>query len=120
MRFSVTPSSFVPSSLNSTRLTAVGNSHVFRHFPDLTSHRRMVLSADPLAIMVDVGSTSTVQMAPTWPWYVPRRSPLWANQAHICWSLAVEKMMSPSILYLFWGRGEVSVWIHFHGFYCLN
>jgi hypothetical protein len=68
MRFSVTPNSFVASSLNSTLLTAVGKSHVFRHLPDLMSQRRMVLSAEPLAMMVEVGSTSTVQMAPWWPW----------------------------------------------------
>ena len=68
IRFSVTASSFVPSSLNSTRFTAVLKSHTFTHLPVRTSHRRTVLSAAPEARRVVVGSISTVQRAPWWPW----------------------------------------------------
>ena len=31
---------------------------------------------------------------------MPKRSPLAENQAHITWSLAQEKRMSPSLVYL--------------------
>lgn len=46
----------------------VGKSQVFNSLPVLTSHSRIVLSAPPVARRVEVGSTSTVQSAPWWPW----------------------------------------------------
>src|SRR6195952_777835 len=102
--FSVTPNNCFPSYENSTRLMDDANSQVFSSFPDLMSQSLIVLSAAPEARSVVVGSTSTVQMAPTWPWYVPRRSPFALYHAQICWSFATEKMMSPSGEYLKYTR----------------
>ena len=62
--FSVTPSSCMPSGLNSTRLIALPKSHVFSSLPVFTSQSRIVLSAAPDAMKFVLGSTSTVQMAP--------------------------------------------------------
>lgn len=76
IRFSVTPSRRVSSSLKETRLTAVGKSHVFKHAPVWTFHNLIVLSADPDASIVESLLTDTVHMAPTCPLYVPSRSPL--------------------------------------------
>lgn len=107
IRFSVTASNLVPSSLNSTRLTAVLKSQTLMHFPVRMSHNRTVLSAAPEARSVVDGSTSMDHRAPWWPWYVPNRSPLAENQAHMIWSLAQEKRMSPSLVYLFGEEGQL-------------
>jgi hypothetical protein len=67
-RFSVTPSSCLPSGENSQRLMDVANSQVCSSLPVWTSHNRSVLSAPPVASSVESGLTSTVQSAPWWPW----------------------------------------------------
>lgn len=99
-RFSVTPSSCLPSSENSTLLIAVPNSHVFSSLPVLISHSLIVLSAPPVARRTVFGSQSMVQRAPWWPLYTPKRSPLADHHAQALWSLETEKMKSPSLLNL--------------------
>ena len=114
-RFSVTPSSCLPSGENSQRLILVLNSQVWRSLPVCTCHSLMVLSAPPVASSSEDGFTSTVHSAPWCPWYVPIRSPLCEYQAQTTWSYKnqlphirklgeartfdTEKMMSPSALY---------------------
>ena len=44
------------SSLNATRFTAVGNSHVCKHLPVETDHSFNVLSADPETMNFDCAS----------------------------------------------------------------
>ena len=56
MRFSVTARMRWSSSLHATRLTAVGNSHVYRHSPVLTFHSFIMLSAEPVTSRVEVAA----------------------------------------------------------------
>lgn len=58
------------------------------------------MSPLPVISLVVVQSTSTHQTAPWWPLNVPSRSPFSENQTEGLWSLAVEKIRSPSRLYL--------------------
>lgn len=55
---SVTASNMLPSSENSTRFTAVGNSQVCKHIPSCTFHNLIVLSALPVANNVEVAKHS--------------------------------------------------------------
>ena len=55
---SVTASNMLPSSENSTRFTAVGNSQVCKHVPSCTFHNLIVLSALPVANNVEVAKHS--------------------------------------------------------------
>ena len=118
MRCSVIHTTWSPSSLKATLLTAVGNSQVYRHFPVCTDHSLNVLSAAPdtkYFVSADeisnqnhdvwegrvyAPSTSTVHTDPLCPSYVPNRSPLWENQTLMTWSFEHEKSRSPSLLNL--------------------
>ena len=90
----------MPSSENSTRFTAVGNSHVLMFSPVWQSQSLIVLSAEPLANILESGEISTLQIAPRWPWNVPSRSPFDVYHAEIFLSFDTENSKSPSLLYL--------------------
>jgi hypothetical protein len=126
MRCSVMQTTCSPASSRETRLTAVGNSQVYRHLPVFTSHSFIVLSAEPETRYLDwaaesekrrygvrgdqygvmkrqeVGapSTSTVHTVPLCPSYVPSRSPLCVYQTLMRTSFETEKSKSPSLLNL--------------------
>ena len=110
IRCSITARILLPSCENSTLFTAVGNSQVNRHCPVCTFHNFIVLSAEPVAskvesagyqhtILKEIRLTWTVQTAPTWPSYVPNRSPLCEYHTLTTRSFDVEKRRSPSGLY---------------------